>query len=150
MRHLCAVAVGLAACTDPEIVSPENTYVALEDRVEIDCGTYENNASFDDGPPNYLCGDEPNIACINAAIGGTSIAHLKHSFYDHNTGDYREQNFYAGDGKLRWIGFLARGERNPIWVLSECSAAVSMSVDGPGETCWKLSGADCIRRAIGH
>lgn len=144
MRDVWALAIALAACADPAPPSPREIYDDLEARITIDCGSYENNASFDDdGPPAYLCGTQPDVACINDAIGGAAIAHLKYASVDPATLLYREQNYYAGDGKLVWVGFFDVSGRGPTWHVAQCHELVATSVNGPQESCWKLLATDC-------
>lgn len=144
MRGSWAAGIVVIGCGEEPPPTPREAYDALEARVETDCGVYENNTPADEVPPPYLCGEQPDVGCINGAIAGTKIARLKYSFTDPTTLHYREWNYYAGDGKLVWIGFFERDEVGlNWWYQGECQMLTVTSFEAAGSTCWKFASLDC-------
>jgi hypothetical protein len=135
----------LGACADDVPLGPRQIEEQLAARTEIECGTYTNNTPADEDPPWFLCGPQPDVACMNEAIAGPKIAHLTYAFYDPATLLYRDHTYYAGDGKLVWIGFF-QGPVVHNWYQSECKELVAEPYDVvEGESCWKVHATDCVR-----
>jgi hypothetical protein len=136
----------VAACTEDTPPGAREIDEMLAARTEIECGSYTNNTPADEEPPWFLCGPQPDVACMNAAIAGPKIAHLTYAYYDPATLLYRDHTYYAGDGKLVWIGFF-EGPTFPAWHYSICRELVATPYDViEGESCWKVLATDCVRQ----
>ena len=139
--------VAAVGCSEPEQLTPRDEYEALEARAAMDCGTYERNYSPDDNPiPEHLCGPAPDIACINDAIAGATIAKLTYSYFD-SQGLLREHHYYAGDGGLTWVGYYQRaaGESN-WWYAADCTTLLAEPYEVLDQTCWTLKSTGCVAR----
>jgi hypothetical protein len=148
MRGLCVAALVVVGCGEPEPMSPHDEYNALEARVTSECGTYERNYSPDPHNPiaEHLCGDAPNVGCMNDAISGSAIAKLTYTYYD-SRGLFREQNYYAGDGVLAWIGYYERvGDETNWWYWADCTTLVAEPYELLDQTCWNLKSTGCVAR----
>ncbi|HEY5920165.1 MAG TPA: hypothetical protein VIV11_00785 [Kofleriaceae bacterium] len=143
MRRLCVAALVVAGCNE---LTPEQEYEALTDRVAIECGAYEVNYPVDDKrmPPMHLCGDRPNVACMNDAVAGTEIAHLLHS-YRGPLPMYllREAHYFAGDGRLVRLNYYQVGLDDPAWLRWHCESLSTESYDVDGVTCWNFVVGGC-------
>ena len=134
-------------CTgDGPAPTARDEYYDLEARIATDCGTYERNYPTTMFPPTDLCGAEPDVACVNNAIGGASIAHLRYSYIDPGLLLEREQNYYAGDSMLVWIGYYEVAGREPAWHRADCGAVVVEPYSINGMPCWTLKATDCVAR----
>ena len=147
MRGQWVVAIVAAGCAGDEPgPGARQAYETLRDRTEIECGAYEDNTTIGkETVPRYLCGAQPDVACINAAIAGTRVAHLRYLDIDPNTQSLRDHDYFAGDGKLVWIGLIEAGGI-PAWYQSECGTLVAESFEAAGTTCWKLHADACVRQ----
>jgi hypothetical protein len=146
MRGVWIATAAIVGCgTDAEL-NAHDEYYALEARATLDCGGYERNYRPSDPVPLHLCGPQPDIACMNAAISGAAIAKLRYSYLDPASGLPREQNYYAGENNLVWIGYYELGFREPAWYRADCERIVAEPYSEGGMTCWTLKAADCIAR----
>jgi hypothetical protein len=146
MRSLVA-AIAIIGCNDSDLeLTAQEEYKALEARVDVDCGTYERNYSPFDPIPLHLCGEEPAIECVNGAIGGTAMTRMRYNYLDPVTYEVREQNYYAGDGKLVWIGYYEHEFREADWHRGDCSAVVAEGYVYKDMTCWTLKAINCVAR----
>jgi hypothetical protein len=143
------VAVALVGCGEPDEVTtnPHDQLEALEARVAVDCGVYERNYVPEHYEfPQHLCGEAPNIACINDAIAGSAIAKLEYTYLDPASGNLRVHDYYAGDGAVTWIGFFEQtgtGINPGWWHSASCTGIEATPYEVDGMTCYKLLGVGC-------
>lgn len=143
--------VMLSGCT--EDLSPEEEYVELQARTTLECGTYRYNYPPDEPAPMQLCGEQPNIACLDDALAGNQVAHLIRSYYEAKyifeetpTLLAREHHYFATDGKIVWIAYYEIGFDDPGWYRRDCSSIAVEPIELGDTTCWHWRANDCVWR----
>lgn len=149
MRGLYVLGLLLVGCG--EELTTEQEYEELRARVTVECGSYAYNYPADgDEPPAFLCGDQPNIACLDEALSGNAIAHLERTYvesklsWDEPALLVREHHYFAVDGKIEWIAYYELGMDNPGWYRRECKGIAVEPMERFGTTCWHWRGIDCV------
>jgi hypothetical protein len=137
----------VCACADPP--SPDEYFASLDARVTIDCGTHAYDTPRSN--PRYICGPQPDVACINDALAGRGVARLVGEYVEPGPDMNRwGMTYFAVDGAIvefaysNWFDPID----GPIYSLSreDCTSVKTTSVDIDGATCWSISGVDCVDR----
>jgi hypothetical protein len=154
MRAFSLAALVVVGCA--EDTSAEHEFHELAARTTVECGLYDYNYPPDVPHPPYLCGPQPNIGCINDAIGKPSVAHMTRSYVDAQGGELmngtaladlaREHHYFAANGKLVWIAYYELGLDDPGWYRRDCTGLEVTPYDLDGMTCWKFVHSNCVWR----
>jgi hypothetical protein len=150
MRWIWSAALVLVTGCDDAEPTIGDEYDALEARVEVDCGTVANNYPPDANPPPALCGEEPDVACLNAAIESGTVARFTYLYYvwddNYRRGLLRESEYFAADGSLVWFLFVDDGNHDPLWYRRDCAQLVATPYAIEGNACWTLTPVECSLR----
>lgn len=149
MRGLLLATLIVMGCDDK--ITTEQEYEELRARTTLECGSYAYNyPQSSDSPPSVLCGEQPNIACLENAMSGNEIAHLERTFVESqlvwNEPKLlaREHHYFATGGTIQWISYYELGMDDPGWYWRECKGIAVEPVERFGTTCWNWRGVDCV------